>query len=197
MNTTLLLVASVFLAAAPVTKQAPPPAGSIGVSSDTKCQLLSSFCLDSQDRFLLCDQMKKRLRVVTADDKLVKDYDLDFGPQVVACRADGSILVAGSGKIAVLDAQGTKQLGADLPVGAAATTAVGAGAKDIFVCCMSKTGFAVSRYDDKLQNPTTIISGLRGCCGQMDFKVRDDKVFVAHNTQFKIETYDRDRKTHV
>ena len=192
MNTTLLLVASVFLAAAPVKKLAPPPAGSIGISSDTKCQSLSSFCLDTQDRFLLCDVAKKRLRVVTADDKLVKDYDLDFGPQVVSCRPDGSILAAGSGKIALLDAQGKKQLEADLP--APMATAVGAGTKDIFVCCMSKTGFAVSRYDDKLQNPTTIISGLRGCCGQMDFKVRDDKVYVAHNTQFKVETYDRDGK---
>jgi hypothetical protein len=194
MNTTLLLVVSFLAATAPVKKALPPPAGSIGVSSDTKCQMLSSFCLDSQDRFLLCDVAKKRLRVVTAADKLVKDYDLEFGPQVVACRADGTILVAGTGKIAVLDAQGKKQLQADLPSGSSSATAIGAGGKDIFVCCMSKTGFAISRYDEKLQNPTEIIKGLRGCCGQMDFKVRDDKIFVAHNTKFLVETYDRTGK---
>jgi sugar lactone lactonase YvrE len=173
---------------------APPPKGSIGVASDTKCQRLSSFCLDREDRFLLCDLMKKRLRIVTADDKLVKDYDLDFGPQVVACRTDGTILVAGSGKIALLDAQGKKQLEAALPDSATTATAVGGNGKDIFVCCMLKTSFAVSRFDDKLQNPTTIIPGLRGCCGQMDFKVQGDNIFVAHCTKFKVEKYNRDGK---
>jgi sugar lactone lactonase YvrE len=210
MNTTLLLVIAVFLSAAtastkkaaPKTVSAPPPKGSIGVASDTKCQRLSSFCLDREDRFLLCDLMKKRLRVVTADDKLIKDYDLDFCPQVVACRADGSILVAGcdkpvkpdTGKIALLDAQGKKLLEAALPDGATTATAVGDNGKDIFVCCQLKTSYAVSRFDDKLQNPTTIITGLRGCCGQMDFKVQGGHLFVAHNTKFLVEKYNRDGK---
>jgi len=192
---------AVFLSAtsAPVKKAtpktaAPPPKGAIAVAADTKCQKLSSFCLDREDRFLLCDMMKKRLRVVTADDKLVKDYDLGFGPQVVACRTDGSILVAGSGKIALLNAQGAKQLEAALPDGATTATSVGAGGNDIFVCCALKTSYAISRFDEKLQNPTTIITGLRGCCGQMDFKVHDAHLYVAHCTKFLVEKYDRTGK---
>jgi hypothetical protein len=171
-----------------------PPKGSIAIAPGTQCQLISSFCLDTQDRFLICDVSKNRLRVVTADDKLAQDYPLDFGPQVVACRPDGSIVVAGSGKIALLDAQGRKQLEASLPDGSTVATAVGASDKEFFVCCRVKTGYSISRFNDKLQNPTAIINGLRGCCGQMDFKVQDGKIFVAHNTQFKVETYDRTGK---
>jgi hypothetical protein len=170
------------------------PKGSVGATPLTACPQLSSFCLDRDDRFLLCDTANRRLRLVSADDKLAKDFALGFGPQVVACRDDGAIIVAGSGKIAILDAQGSKQTEAALPEGASTATAIGAGGKDVFVCTMARTGFTVFRFDDKLQNPATNITGLRGCCGQMDFKVRDGHLFVAHNTKFLVEQYDRTGK---
>lgn len=170
------------------------PKGCVAASMQTSCRQLSSFCLNRDDQFLLCDPSNRRIRVVGTDDKLVKDLDLGFGAQVVGCRADGTVVAAGGGKIVLLDAQGNKQAEAALPGKAATATSVGASGKDIFVCVMGNTGFAIHRYDDKLQNPTEIIKGLRGCCGQMDFGVRDGNLYVAHNTKFLVEKYNRDGK---
>ncbi|MBM3861055.1 MAG: hypothetical protein FJ395_15605 [Verrucomicrobia bacterium] len=170
------------------------PKGAVAATLQTCAYSLSSFCLDREERFLVCDPLNKRLRVLTADDKLVKDIQLGFAPQVVACRADGSIVAAGTGEIVLLNAQGVKQATASLPAQSRTATAVGAQGQDVFVCVQAKTGYAVFRFCDKLQSPTEIIKGLRGCCGQMDFKVHNGSLYVAHNTKFLIEKYDRDGK---
>jgi sugar lactone lactonase YvrE len=177
-----------------VLKTSVIPKGSVAATLQTCASSLSSFCLDNEDRFLVCDSMNKRIRVLTADDKLVKDIALNFGPQVVACRADGSILAAGNGEIALLNSQGVKQASAELPSSARTATSIGAHGQDVFVCVQAKTGYAIYRLSDKLQSPTEIVKGLRGCCGQMDFKVQDGFIFVAHNTKFLVEKYDRDGK---
>jgi len=170
------------------------PKGSVAASLQTCARVLSSFCLDREDRFLVCDVANKRLRVVSAEDTLVRDLSLGFAPQVVACREDGVIAVAGTGKIALLSPQGAIQAEASLPGQSRTATAIGAHGKDVFVCVQAKTGYVIYRLDERLQNPIAIIQGLRGCCGQMDFKVRDGKLYVAHNVKFLIETYDRDGK---
>lgn len=171
------------------------PKGAVAATLQTSTRSLSSFCLDRDDRFLVCDPINKRIRVLSTDDKLLKDWDLGFAPQVVACRAaDGAVVAAGNGKIVLLNAQGAKQAEASLPGQARTATAVGAHATDVFVCVQAKTGYSIYRLDDKLQSPTEVVKGLRGCCGQMDFKVRDGSLYVAHNTKFLVEKYDRDGK---
>jgi len=179
-------------------KAAVIPKGSVAATLQTCARSLSSFCLDRDDRFLVCDTMNKRIRVLSADDKLIKDIPLSFGPQVVACRADGSIVVAGcganGGEIVLLNDQGVKQAVAELPGKSRTATAVGAQGQDVFVCVQAKTGYSIYRLCDKLQNATEIVKGLRGCCGQMDFKVQEGNLFVAHCTKFLVEKYNREGK---
>lgn len=69
-------------------------------------------------------------------------------------------------------------------------------AKDVFVVCGEAAGFgyAVWRLDDKLANPKQVMSGLSGCCGQMDIQVAGTDLLVAENTKHRFARYDRDGK---
>ncbi|MCA9053016.1 MAG: hypothetical protein KDA75_04225 [Planctomycetaceae bacterium] len=66
----------------------------------------------------------------------------------------------------------------------------------VFVCSRSVngSGFDVYRCDFDFQNPQEVLTGLRGCCGQMDIQARGDKLFTAENTRFQVGIYDEDGK---
>lgn len=55
-------------------------------------------------------------------------------------------------------------------------------------------GFEVWKMDDEFADGKSIISGLSGCCGQMDVKVNDKGVFVAENSKHRVCRYDADGK---
>ncbi|MCA9041134.1 MAG: hypothetical protein KDA65_12350 [Planctomycetaceae bacterium] len=67
-------------------------------------------------------------------------------------------------------------------------------AQDIFVTVPSTEGYGyeVWRVDHEFKNPAMILSDLRGCCGQMDVFARDDKLYVAENSRFRVASFDRD-----
>lgn len=55
-------------------------------------------------------------------------------------------------------------------------------------------GFAVWKTDGDFAGGEQIISGLSGCCGQMDVKANDDGLFVAENSKHRVCRYDQDGK---
>jgi hypothetical protein len=55
-------------------------------------------------------------------------------------------------------------------------------------------GFAAWRMDQNFENPTKVLSELRGCCGQMDVQAIGDELFVAENTKHRVGRYDRNGK---
>jgi len=55
-------------------------------------------------------------------------------------------------------------------------------------------GFDVWKMDADFAGGETIITGLSGCCGQMDVKASDDGLFVAENSKHRVCRYDRDGK---
>jgi hypothetical protein len=69
-------------------------------------------------------------------------------------------------------------------------------AKDIFIVCGESKGYgyAIWRMDRDFQNPTSILSGLSGCCGQMDVQVFGEDLLVAQNTRHQCARYSRDGK---
>ncbi len=169
--------------------------GVIGASGETKAARLSGLCLDGDGNLVTADPSGMCLRVITPEDKLKAIWKLEFAPEAVSWRAsDKAVLVAGSGRIAVLDATGTSTVSAALPQSAKTATSVTASGADIFVTVRANTGYAVFRLDSKLENPTQILSGLRGCCGQMDVMAHGDTVYVAANCNFEVGLYDRDGK---
>ncbi len=192
------------------------PKGSIGVKKETRGKQLSGLCMDGDGNIVTADEAGRCLRVITPDDTLKALVKLDFAPQAVSWSAsDKTVLVAGSGKLAVLDASGKVVCSASLPqadipedkakkMSAAEreslasrykdATSVTSSGEDVFVTIRAYTGFTVYRLDRKLENPKAILSGLRGCCGQMDAMASGDTLYVAANCDFEIGLYDREGK---
>jgi hypothetical protein len=69
-------------------------------------------------------------------------------------------------------------------------------ANDVFVVTGEEKGygFAAWRMDQNFENPTKVLSELRGCCGQMDVQAVGNDLFVAENTKHRVGHYDRDGK---
>ncbi|MBI3921095.1 MAG: hypothetical protein HY318_06735 [Armatimonadetes bacterium] len=164
--------------------------GNIGLSAGTRIKRLTNFCLDNDDKVLACDGGKSAIRVISLQDELLAVWPLGFSPEAISCREDGSTVVAGSGKIALLNKTGKIVRQAPLP--AKTATSVGWSGEDIFVCVQKGTGYGIYRMDSKLGNQKLIIKGLRGCCNQMDFTARNGALYVAANSVDKIVKYDRD-----
>lgn len=55
-------------------------------------------------------------------------------------------------------------------------------------------GYAIWRTNHDFDTTEQIVTGLSGCCGQMDIGCCDDKVFVAENSRKRVLQYDRDGK---
>jgi hypothetical protein len=53
-------------------------------------------------------------------------------------------------------------------------------------------GFQIWRTDSQFENGTSIVSELRGCCGQMDVKANSNGVYVAENARHRVCRYDRE-----
>ncbi len=70
-------------------------------------------------------------------------------------------------------------------------SAVSATEKEVIVTVMSVKGygFEVWRCDHDFKNAKKLVSGLSGCCGQMDVQAYGDKIFVAENGKHRVVSY--------
>ena len=66
--------------------------------------------------------------------------------------------------------------------------------EDVFVAVNSVAGYGydVWRMNHDFEEPTQIVSGMRGCCGQMDIQCCDGELYVAENSRHRVCRYDRD-----
>jgi hypothetical protein len=55
-------------------------------------------------------------------------------------------------------------------------------------------GYEVWRTGPKFEDAKQVITGLRGCCGQMDVFAAGDRILTAENTKFRVGVYDLDGK---
>lgn len=74
--------------------------------------------------------------------------------------------------------------------------AIAASDKYLFVTCGDPKGFGYSvwRTEKNFSNPKQIVSGLSGCCGQMDVQCCGDELVVAENSRKRVVRYDADGK---
>jgi hypothetical protein len=69
--------------------------------------------------------------------------------------------------------------------------------KDIFIACGEAKGYgyAVWRMDHEFKNAKRVLTGLGGCCGQMDVQCcTTGDLLVAENTRHQFARYNRDGK---
>lgn len=55
-------------------------------------------------------------------------------------------------------------------------------------------GYAIWRTDLKFKNAEQIVTGLSGCCGQMDVQADKNGIYVAENSRHRVVCYDTDGK---
>ncbi|MCA9069319.1 MAG: hypothetical protein KDA84_10370 [Planctomycetaceae bacterium] len=51
-------------------------------------------------------------------------------------------------------------------------------------------GFAIWRTDSQFKNAKEIVTGLRGCCGQMDVQANKKGIYVAENSRHRVVCFD-------
>jgi hypothetical protein len=68
--------------------------------------------------------------------------------------------------------------------------------KDLFIVCGETKGYgyAVWRMTHDFKDPKKIVSGVVGCCGQMDVQVHGANILLAENTKHRFAKYDRNGK---
>ncbi len=73
---------------------------------------------------------------------------------------------------------------------------IAVGKNDVFVATAVAKGYgyAVWRMTADFKDAKQIVTGLSGCCGQIDVQCRDDKLFVAENSRHRVVCYDREGK---
>jgi hypothetical protein len=74
--------------------------------------------------------------------------------------------------------------------------AIGVTDKDVFIASgvVKGYGYAIWRTNHEFEGAQQIVTGLSGCCGQMDIRCCDDAVFVAENSRKRVLQFDRDGK---
>ncbi|MEW6357910.1 MAG: hypothetical protein AB1696_16365 [Planctomycetota bacterium] len=177
----------------PAYKEAAP----IGVSPATKARSVSNFCVGHDGDLWVCDKGGQCVKIITTTDELRSEVRLPFAPEAVCRSNSGTMLVVGSGQMARVTASGRieKQVAArDLGADGTEFTSITADGGDVFFTCRGNTGYDVYRTDGRLGAAAKIITGLRGCCGQMDITARDGAVFVAENARKRVTKYDRNGK---
>lgn len=68
--------------------------------------------------------------------------------------------------------------------------------KDVFVAGRERLGygFSIWRMNLDLEQPEQIVTGLSGCCGQMDIQCCNGQVWAAENSRHRVRAFDREGK---
>lgn len=74
------------------------------------------------------------------------------------------------------------------------TPSIALAGDDVLVTLYVNRGYEVWRTSASFEKPRQVLTGLRGCCGQMDIITAGDKILTAENTKFQVGFYDLDGK---
>ncbi len=85
---------------------------------------------------------------------------------------------------------------AKLMATASGVRAIAATKDTVFVCCNALEGYGYEVWKTKpdLSEPSIILTGLSGCCGQFDIQATEDLLVLAENTKFSVGVLNHDGK---
>jgi len=174
---------------------------SIGLTSESSFENLTTFCMDADGNLLACDAKAKQIRKLTPAGKTLATWTMEFAPWAIHACPDRTIYAAGPGVVAKLDKTG-KVLktalsdGGNFPGGK--PSGITATEKDVFVCMGTgwslRSRSSIARFDRDLGRPKTIAKDLRGCCQRLDVVAKDDVLYVAENARYRVLRCDRQGK---
>ncbi|UCG50085.1 MAG: hypothetical protein JSU94_09915 [Phycisphaerales bacterium] len=171
----------------------------IGTAPQAKFENLVTFCMDRDGNLLACDAGASRIVKLDPDGKRLATWKLDFAPWAIHACPEGIVYVAGPAVVAKLDASGkvlkkVESDGGNFPDGR--PSGITATDKDVFL----NVGFgwslrsvsSIARFDRDLGSPATIVENLRGCCQRLDIVSKDEQLYVAENSRYRVLKCDRE-----
>ena len=168
---------------------------------EIKFENLTTFCMDREGNLLACDSKAKEIRKISPTGKALAKWKFNFAPNAIHACPDGTIYIAGPGKVAKLDETGkvlktVETDGNDFPVGK--PSGITATKRDVFLCVGSsgslRSRSCIVRFDRELSNPNIIAEDLRGCCQRLDIITKDGVLYVAENARYRVLKCDREGK---
>jgi hypothetical protein len=172
---------------------------SIGLSPEIEFENLTTFCMDREGNLLACDSGANEIRKMSPAGKTLARWKLEFVPYSVHSCPDGTIYVAGPGKVAKLNKTGKVLKIAEADgdnFSAGKPSGITAMKRDVFVCFGSAGSFrsrsSIVRFDRDLGQPTIIVEDLHGCCQRLDVVATNDVLYVAENARYRVLKCDRD-----
>lgn len=207
----ILIALAAFVCSSFVSAAAPShkEVGQIAKSAKTKFNGIKAIAVSPDGNLLAAVSNQKAIVIISPDDKLLGKWTLDFAPTALCAMPDGSVYVAGGGAAAKLSKEGKVEKSmlaknltfpdAKLAQGPASVpaSAVAVDGKDIYVAYPYTGGATrgiIIRFDQDFASPKIIVTGMRGCCGNLDIAARDGKLYVAENAGHRVITFDRDGK---
>ena len=173
----------------------------IGLTPEIKFGNLTTFCMDREGNLLACDSKANEIRKISPAGKTLARWKFNFAPNAIHACPDGTIYVAGQGKVAKLDKTGkvlktVETDGSNFPAGR--PSGITATKRDVFVCIGSgwslRSRSSIVRFDRDLGQPTIIAEDLRGCCQRLDTIAKDGVLYVAENARYRVLKCDRNGK---
>ncbi len=169
-NSSLNLMAAETEAASAIAARAKDPAwqpsaeeaGSIQVGNGGPAGTLRNFCLNADGTILACVAPNgggQAIRVYSPAGKLLKTLPLEIAATTIATAPDGSIFVAGAGRLMKLDAAGKVLASAASPVAAVPVEIT----KDMEAMLKQRTGYTpaqLERTKDSLSKRRADVTGL-------------------------------------
>lgn len=152
---------------------------------------LTAICVNSRDELLACDG-GGRVYVLAPDGAIRATLQPGLEVRAVAVAEDGTIFVAGEGKLGKLDGNG--RLARSVRLGGERVSSLTVSDRDVFVSVSQRTGFTILRFNLDLGEKETIARSLRGCCGTLDIAARGGRLYVAENSRHRVLVCDRDGK---
>lgn len=161
---------------------------------------LTTFCMDAHGNLLACDAKSRQIRKLTPAGKTSATWNLEFAPWAIHACPDGTIYTAGPGIVAKLDKTGkvlntSTPDGSNFSKGKGKPSGITATEEDVFVCVGSgwslRSRSSIVRFDRNLGQPKTIAKDLRGCCQRLDIVAKDDVLYVAENSRYRVLRCDR------
>lgn len=171
---------------------------------------IGDYQVDTTGNFALAYTKERKIRIVSQENKLLREQQVPFEPHYIAAAPDGGCYVAGSCtkptiNVVRYDANGTELLRLDpttIPWPKETTTVQRQGTSQVkthgeYVYVGFNYGGKhthskemLVRFDQKLQNPTVIVEDCMGCCGHVPMAIADDgTLFISDSSIYRIRKF--------
>ncbi|MBM3853778.1 MAG: hypothetical protein FJ399_11580 [Verrucomicrobia bacterium] len=143
------------------------------------------------------------LKVVRPDGKVLSTWPMPDGlqPKMIFGCDDGTVYVAGGGRLAQFTADGklVKSVDTDKIYGQrAAASGLAADGQRVFIAFgmgnSTRATEDIYRFKRDLTEPAKIIERQFGCCSHIDLKVVNGELIVAENSRHRVKRFDFDGK---